>query len=107
MAMASVASGAVVGNCIVFRSVGPVPTPQTNLVPPASIEPNIISICAPRSLPQNLAGTKFQPPQKTSEDVNGHASQVIEITLDRYPCPAHRRFRPPHPGLAGLRSAGW
>ena len=86
------------------------PTPQTNLVPPASIEPNIFSICAPRSLPQNLAGTKFRPPQKTSEDFNGHASPDNERShLTGNPCPAHRRFRPPirdWPGSAQPRGEG-
>src|SRR6266700_6878614 len=35
-----VASGDVVGSCVTARSSGPVPTAQTNLVPPASIAPN-------------------------------------------------------------------
>src|SRR6185369_16527170 len=59
IAIARVASGVVVGNCTVFRSPGPVPIPQTNLVPPASIEPNIFSTLAPRSLPHKLCHDKI------------------------------------------------
>ena len=36
---ASVSVGVVVGNTILSKSAGPVPTPQTNFVPPASIPP--------------------------------------------------------------------
>ncbi len=39
---ARVISGVEVGNCAVLRSSGPVPIPQTNLVPPASIAPNML-----------------------------------------------------------------
>src|SRR5271165_2245195 len=38
-ALSMVASGEVVGNWVVRRSSGPVPMPQTNLVPPASMPP--------------------------------------------------------------------
>ena len=40
---ASVSAGEVVGICVLTMSSGPVPAPQTNLVPPASIAPNIYS----------------------------------------------------------------
>ena len=56
MAIASVASGEVVGNCIVFKSAGPVPTPQTNFVPPASIEPNMLDMSPKESATEPRRG---------------------------------------------------
>ena len=41
MAAAIVSAGDAVGMRNVFRSSGPDPTPQINLVPPASIAPNV------------------------------------------------------------------
>src|SRR5690348_12442557 len=50
MVRASVSPGVVVGNDTVSKSSGPLPTPQTNLVPPASTAPYrasgpLFSIC--------------------------------------------------------------
>src|ERR1700752_3321564 len=41
MTSAIVELGDAVGTCPIFRFSGPVPTPQMNLVPPASIAPNM------------------------------------------------------------------
>src|SRR2546430_2326250 len=44
IALAVVARGDVVGNSVSFRSSGPVPTAQTNFVPPASMAPNTVDL---------------------------------------------------------------
>src|SRR5581483_3299659 len=48
-ALAIVASGEVVGNCVMSRLAGSLPTAHTNLVPPASMAPNkiFVPLCQP------------------------------------------------------------
>src|ERR1700730_14661498 len=61
IALAIVAPGDMVGNCIVLRSAGPVPTPQTNLVPPASIAPNIFFCIRLKESATEPGGDKISP----------------------------------------------
>src|SRR5947199_10302005 len=54
-----VAAGEVVGTLIVCQSSGLVPTPTTNLVPPASMQPKRLTLSSRRaSLPQREQSRK-------------------------------------------------